>query len=84
MCSSSHFFGNSPPQLLSSRTLLRKDCFFGGLSVILQDTKARINEAMPLYILVVLPAALMLTDGIIRRTTLHRLVPESATTPEKE
>ena len=30
--------------------LLRKDCFFGGMSVILQDTKALVNQEMPLYI----------------------------------
>ena len=33
--------------------LLRKDCFFGGMSVILQDTKALVNQEMPLYILIV-------------------------------
>ena len=35
-------------------------------------------------ILVVLPAALMLLDWIIRHTTLHWLVPESASKSEKE
>ena len=34
--------------------LLRKDCFFGGMSVILQDTKALVNQEMPLYILCLL------------------------------
>ena len=33
------------------KKVLREDCFFGGMSVILQDTKALINEEMPLYIL---------------------------------
>ena len=37
--------------------LLRKDCFFGGMSVILQDTKALVNQEMPMYILIaVVPA----------------------------
>lgn len=42
------------------KTLLRKDCFFGGLSVILQDTKALINEEMPLYILCAVGASLLI------------------------
>lgn len=41
------------------KTLLRRDCFFGGLSVILQDTKALINEEMPLYILCAVGASLL-------------------------
>ncbi|MDD4850443.1 MAG: MMPL family transporter [Gemmiger sp.] len=39
--------------------LLRKDCFFGGLSVILQDTRALINQEMPLYILCAVGASLV-------------------------
>ena len=35
-------------------------------------------------ILIVLPAALMLLDWIIRHTTLHWLVPKSASKSEKE
>ena len=35
------------------KKILRKDCFFGGMSVILQDTKALVNQEMPLYILIV-------------------------------
>ena len=38
------------------KKVLRKDTFFGGMSVILQDTKALINEEMPLYILCAVPA----------------------------
>ena len=38
--------------------LLRKDCFFGGMSVILQDTKALVNQEMPLYILIAVGAIL--------------------------
>ena len=38
--------------------LLRKDCFFGGMSVILQDTRALINKEMPLYILCAVGASL--------------------------
>lgn len=41
------------------KKLLRKDCFFGGLSVILEDTKALINEEMPLYILCAVGASLL-------------------------
>ena len=37
--------------------LLRKDCFFGGMSVILQDTKALVNQEMPLYILIAVGAS---------------------------
>ena len=40
-------------------TLLRKDCFFGGMSVILQDTKALVNQEMPLYILIAVGASLL-------------------------
>ena len=39
--------------------LLRKDCFFGGMSVILQDTKALVNREMPLYILIAVGASLL-------------------------
>ena len=39
--------------------LLRKDCFFGGLSVILQDTKALVNQEMPMYILIAVGASLL-------------------------
>ena len=38
--------------------LLRKDCFFGGMSVILQDTKALVNQEMPMYILIAVGASL--------------------------
>ena len=41
------------------KTVLRKDCFFGGMSVILQDTKALINQEMPLYILCAVGASLV-------------------------
>ena len=39
--------------------LLRKDCFFGGMSVILQDTKALVNQEMPMYILIAVGASLV-------------------------
>ena len=39
--------------------LLRKDCFFGGMSVILQDTKTLINQEMPLYVLCAVGASLL-------------------------
>ena len=41
------------------KKVLRKDCFFGGISVILQDTKALINREMPLYILCAVGASLL-------------------------
>ena len=41
------------------KKVLRKDCFFGGMSVILQDTKALVNKReMPLYILCAVGASL--------------------------
>jgi len=39
--------------------LLRKDCFIGGMSVILQDTKALVDQEMPLYILCAVGASLL-------------------------
>ena len=41
------------------KKVLRKDCFFGGMSVILQDTKALINQEMPFYILCAVGASLV-------------------------
>ena len=41
------------------KQVLRKDTFFGGMSVILQDTKALINEEMPLYILCAVGASML-------------------------
>lgn len=41
------------------KKLLRKDCFFGGMSVILQDTRELVNEEMPLYILCAVGASLL-------------------------
>lgn len=40
------------------KTLLRKDCFIGGMSVILQDTKALVDKEMPLYVLCAVGASL--------------------------
>lgn len=39
--------------------LLRKDCFLGGMSVILQDTKALVDREMPMYILCAVGASLL-------------------------
>lgn len=33
------------------KNILNKDCFIGGMSAILEDTKSLINKEMPLYIL---------------------------------
>ena len=41
------------------KKVLRHDCYFGGMSVILQDTKALINEEMPLYILCAVGASML-------------------------
>ena len=41
------------------KQVLRHDCYFGGMSVILQDTKALINEEMPLYILCAVGASML-------------------------
>ena len=41
------------------KKVLRKDTFFGGLSVILQDTKTLINQEMPLYVLCAVGASLL-------------------------
>jgi predicted RND superfamily exporter protein len=40
------------------KKILRHDCFFGGMSVILQDTKALVDQEMPLYILCAVGAIL--------------------------
>jgi predicted RND superfamily exporter protein len=40
------------------KKLLRKDCFFGGMSVILQDTKALVDSEMPMYIVIAVGASL--------------------------
>lgn len=39
--------------------LLRENCFIGGMSVILQDTKALVDEEMPMYILCAVGASLL-------------------------
>ena len=41
------------------KKVLRKDCFFGGMSVILQNTKTLINQEMPLYVLCAVGASLL-------------------------
>lgn len=42
----------------SIKKLLDKNCFFGGMSVILQDTKALVDQEMPMYILCAVGASL--------------------------
>ncbi|WP_322202765.1 efflux RND transporter permease subunit [Acutalibacter intestini] len=41
------------------KPLLREQCFMGGISVILQDTKALVDKEMPLYILCAVGASLL-------------------------
>lgn len=43
----------------SIKTIMRKDCFIGGMSVILQDTKALVDKEMPLYVLCAVGASLV-------------------------
>lgn len=39
--------------------LLRRDCFLGGMSAILEDTRALVDEEMPLYILCAVGASMV-------------------------
>lgn len=55
------------------KTLLRKDCFFGGMSVILQDTKALIDKEMPLYILCAVGASLVVLFLALKSTVVPLL-----------
>ena len=42
------------------KKLLRHDCYIGGMSVILQDTKELINQEMPLYIVCAVGACILI------------------------
>ena len=37
--------------VIQIKKVLRRDCFFGGISVIFEDTKALVTQEMPLYLL---------------------------------
>ena len=41
------------------KDILRKDCFIGGMSAILEDTKSLVNQEMPVYILCAVGACLV-------------------------
>lgn len=55
------------------KTLLREHCFMGGLSVILQDTKALVDTEMPLYILCAVGASLLVLFLAIKSTVVPLL-----------
>ncbi len=50
--------------------LLRKDCFIGGMSAILQDTKALVDEEMPLYILCAVGCSLIILFLSLKETVV--------------
>lgn len=55
------------------KTLLRENCFFGGMSVILQDTKALVDKEMPMYILCAVGASLVVLFLAIKGTVVPLL-----------
>lgn len=55
------------------KTLLRKDTFFGGMSVILQDTKAIVDQEMPFYILCAVGASLAVLFLAMKSTIIPLL-----------
>lgn len=52
------------------KKVLRKDCFLGGMSVILQDTKALVDKEMPLYILCAVGASLLVLLLAVKSTAM--------------
>ena len=50
--------------------LLRKDCFIGGMSAILEDTKALVDEEMPLYILCAVGCSLIILFLSLKETVV--------------
>ena len=55
------------------KSLLRENCFFGGMSVILQDTKALVDKEMPMYILCAVGASLVVLFLAIQGTVVPLL-----------
>ncbi len=55
------------------KTLLQEQCFMGGLSVILQDTKALVDTEMPLYILCAVGASLLVLFMAMESTVVPLL-----------
>lgn len=52
------------------KKVMRKDCFLGGMSVILQDTKALVDKEMPLYILCAVGASLFVLLLAVQSTAM--------------
>ena len=50
------------------KNILNKDCFIGGMSAILEDTKSLINKEMPLYILCAVGASLLILFLSLKET----------------
>lgn len=55
------------------KSLLRENCFIGGISAILQDTKALVEEEMPLYICCAVGASLLILFLSLRETVIPLL-----------
>lgn len=55
------------------KKLLRENCFMGGLSVILQDTKALVDTEMPLYVFCAVGASLLILFLAIESTVIPLL-----------
>ena len=52
------------------KDILRKDCFIGGMSAILEDTKSLVNQEMPVYILCAVGACLVVLFLSMKETVV--------------
>ena len=52
------------------KDILRKDCFIGGMSAILEDTKFLVNQEMPVYILCAVGACLVVLFLSMKETVV--------------
>lgn len=52
------------------KSLLRADCFIGGMAAILQDTKALVDEEMPFYILCAVGCSLIILFLSLKETVV--------------
>ncbi len=55
------------------KSMLRESCFIGGMSAILEDTKALVQEEMPLYILCAVGASLLILFLSLKETVVPLL-----------
>lgn len=55
------------------KAILNKDCFIGGMSAILEDTKSLVQEEMPLYILCAVGASLLILFLSMKETIVPLL-----------